>query len=85
MDVGGGERKEADRGSAVVILAAGCRSWTGTVDGPWGVSVRYDCRADDAEEARLIISERAHRPPVDVRGLARTCGVFAPWEVGDPR
>ncbi len=64
-----------------MILAAGCRSWTGTVDGPWGVSVRYDCRADDAEEARLIISERAHRPPVDVRGLPGPAVCSRRWEV----
>ena len=47
--------------------------------------MRYDCRADSAERARLVIAEQAHRAPTDVHDVARTCGVFAPGEVGDPR
>ena len=68
-----------------MTLTRGWRSWTGTVDGPWGVPVRYDCRADSAERARSVIAEQAHRTPTDVHDVARTCGVFGPGEVGDPR
>ena len=61
------------------------RSWTATVTGPLGVQVRYDCRADSVEAARVVIAGLARRDPAEVRDVARTCGIFAAAEVGDPR
>ena len=61
------------------------RRWTGTVSGPWGVPVRYDCQAESAQQARVVIAEQAQTTPVEVRDVARTCGIFSPVEAGDPR
>ena len=32
------------------------RSWTGSVSGPWGVPVRFDCQAESAQQARVVIA-----------------------------
>lgn len=66
-------------------MGAAVRSWTATVTGPWGVSVRYDCRAETAEQARAVIAGLARRDAGEVRNLARSCGIFADSEPGDPR
>ena len=61
------------------------RTWTGTVTDLWQVSVRYDCRATSADQARRVIAGLAACDPGQVTDLARTCPVFGPVEAGDPR
>ena len=66
-------------------MGAAVRSWTATVTGPWGVSVRYDCSAVDGVQARAVIAQLALCVPGEVHDLARTCGIFTDAEAGDPR
>ena len=61
------------------------RTWTGTVAGPWGVSVRYDCRASSADQARRVIAGLASCDPGQVTDLARVCAIYGPVEAGEPR
>jgi hypothetical protein len=67
------------------MTARGERSWTATVAGPYGQQVRYDCRAEDQDQARTVIAGLARREPGDVHDVARVCGIFSSPEAGDPR